>query len=183
MRLKQLNEEVFFASDPLVQVSPEDVEFLKENMARTGRLRSRVCAHPDAGDPLHEMFIVVKKDAYVRPHKHLTKVESLLVLEGLADAVFFDDEGAVADVIEMGEYAAGQSLKFFYRIAKPVYHTLIIHSDFLVFKEVGGGPFDKADTAFPAWAPAESDSASGRDYLKKVEHAAELFLKKKNGKN
>ncbi len=177
MRLKKFNEEVFFAEDSPVKVSREDIDFLKEHMARSGRARVRLCAHPDAQDVLHEMFIVLKKDGYVRPHKHLTKIESFLILSGLVDAVLLDEIGTVTEVIRMGDYSSG--LRFFYRMSRPAYHTFLIRSDFLVFKEVCNGPFEKSDTAFASWAPAESDSAAGRDYLLKVEMAAALSLKKK----
>jgi len=46
----------------------------------------------------------------------------------------------------MGELASGYP--FYYRLADPVFHTLKIHSDFLVFYEATTGPFVKASTVF-----------------------------------
>ena len=55
----------------------------------------RLCAHPAVDDRLHEMVIAMARETYVRPHKHVNKSESVHVIEGLADAVLFDDAGNV----------------------------------------------------------------------------------------
>lgn len=155
---------VFFAEGSLVRVGRLDIDSLKAAMNRSGRQRIRLCSHQAMEDKIHEMFIILKRDSYVRPHKHAAKMESLHILEGRADAVMFDDQGGVAQMIPMGDYASG--LQFYYRMTEPAYHTLLIKSDYLVFKETAGGPFDPADTSFPEWAPAEPDSEEGRRYLR-----------------
>ena len=162
---------VFFAEGDLVRVGRTDIDFLKKELAASGRLRMRLCAHRSMDEKIHEMFIVLKKEGYVRPHKHSVKTESLEILEGRADAVVFDDAGKVLEVIKMGDYASG--LQFYYRMPKPLYHTLLLKTDILVFKETADGPFDRAETSFPAWAPADADSKAGRDYLKDLEKRLE----------
>jgi hypothetical protein len=42
-------------------------------------------------------------------------------------------------------------------MAAPVFHTLIIRSDVLVFHETTNGPFDRRDTVFAPWAPQDGD--------------------------
>jgi hypothetical protein len=42
-------------------------------------------------------------------------------------------------------------------MAKAIYHMLLIHSDFLIFKETTRGPFVRDDTLFPDWAPDGKD--------------------------
>jgi hypothetical protein len=46
---------------------------------------------------------------------------------------------------------------FYHRLNKPIYHMLIIKTDFLVFHEITEGPFIKSNTIFPEWAPIEYD--------------------------
>ena len=131
----------------------------------------RLCTHQSTDEKIHEMFILLKKEGYVRPHKHSVKTESLEILEGRADAVIFDDAGGVLEVIKMGDYASG--LQFYYRMPKPRYHTLVLKTDTLVFKETANGPFDRAETLFPAWAPADADSDAGRGYIRDLEKSLE----------
>ena len=173
-KLKQENPEVYYAQEWPLKVSAKDIDALKGKMALAGRGRIRLCAHRDSSDSLHEMFIVVSRGNYVRPHKHLSKSESLQVLEGSADAVFFDEKGEIKEVVRMGDYRSG--LKFYYRMTTPAFHTLVLRSDFLVFKEVADGPFKKADTVFPNWAPEDGETPEARQYMKKLSDRVDRFL-------
>ena len=173
MRTKTLNPEVLVADEPIVQVSRADVEFLKASAAQNERKRIRLCTHPHVDDRLHEMLIVHAKEAYVRPHKHLNKTESVHIIEGLVDVIVFDDVGNIIEVIRMGDYASGY--RFYYRMSSPYYHTLLIRSDILVFHETTNGPFDPADTVFAPWAPAESDRDACAVFMEQVARAAERF--------
>lgn len=164
MRPSAHDSSVFIAEAGLSWISREDVEFLKRELARQARLRVRLCSHPSLADKIQEMLIVLKREGYVRPHKHLAKTESLHILEGRADAVIFEDDGRVAELVPMGDYASG--LKFFYRMSEPRYHTLVLKTDYLVFKETANGPFDRKDALFPDWAPSAPDSEEGRRYLR-----------------
>jgi cupin fold WbuC family metalloprotein len=114
------------------------------------------------------MLIVHEHGAYVRPHKHLGKTESAHVIEGLADVVVFDDHGEVSDVFSLGDYSSG--LSFYYRMATPTYHMLIIRSDVLVFHEITNGPFDRAKTVFAPWAPDDGDTDLIASFLAELDH-------------
>ena len=93
MQFKEINSEVLVANGPLTQVGREDIELLKKKAAENPRRRSRICAHRENDDRIHEMLIVLAADCYIRPHKHFGKSESLHLIEGSASAVFFDDAG------------------------------------------------------------------------------------------
>jgi cupin fold WbuC family metalloprotein len=164
--LTKLNDEVLVASSPLVQLGRADIEALKRQALTNPRCRIRICAHPDTADRLHEMLIVHTRGAYVRPHKHLQKSESVHIIEGEVNVVFFDDAGAVAEVVRMGDYGSGR--KFYYRIGGPRYHTLLITSEFLVFHEVTNGPFRREDTVFAPWGPEEADAAACAAFQQRV---------------
>jgi len=159
--------EVRYATDDIVLVDAGDVARLNAAAQQNPRRRIRLCAHLNVDDRLHEMIIVHTKDTYVRPHKHVGKSESFHVIDGEADVVVFDDDGGVREVIAMGPFASGRP--FFYRVAAPVYHTLLIRSDVLVFHETTGGPFRRADTLFAPWAPEDADAPAVRRFLADLE--------------
>lgn len=163
MPTRAINNEVLVADDPVVRVGREDIDLLRGRVRLTLRKRIRLCAHRDGDSPLHEMFIVLDGATYIRPHKHLGKAESLLVIQGEADAVFFEDSGAVREVVRLGDYGSGQ--RFYYRISDPFYHTLLLRSDPFVFHEATQGPFDRAQTVFAPWSPAEGDAAATRAFM------------------
>jgi cupin fold WbuC family metalloprotein len=162
-RARVESAEVRYATEPIVLLDAADVGSLKRDAAENTRRRIRLCAHHGVDDPVHEMLIVHSLGTYVRPHQHIGKTESFHVVEGDVDVVLFDDQGGVAVVIRMGAFASGRP--FYYRIAVPLFHTLLIRSEILVFHETTSGPFRRADTVFAPWAPEDGDSAAVRQYL------------------
>lgn len=159
----QVNPEVFIAEHGVVQVRKSHLDLLKTQASANPRQRARLCAHRSPEDRLHEMLIVLTRHVYIRPHKHLGKMESFHVIEGSAQVVFFQESGAIDEVIELGDAASGRS--FYFRIDDPRYHTQIITSEHLVFHETTNGPFNRADTVFAPWAPAENETEAVQEYL------------------
>ena len=174
MRIRKANDEVFYADEPIVRVGSPEIEFLKERAEQNERKRARLCAHTCTDDKLHEMVIVLKKEAYIRPHKHLNKTESFHIIEGMVDVVIFDEDGRIVDVVEMGDYSTARNL--YYRLSDPYYHTVLIRSDFLVFHETTDGPFDRSKSIFAPWAPEETDYTAGREYTMRLTQEVESFL-------
>ena len=171
MRFREHNAEVLYAEDPIVQVDREDIGFLVSRALKNPRKRIRLCAHRNVGDKLHEMLIVHGRDCYVRPHKHTAKTESFHIISGVVDIVLFDEAAQIIDVVLMGDYYTAR--KFFYRLADPYYHTLLIRSDYVVFHEITNGPFDRADTIFAPWAPIETDAVAVRSFMKELAKSVE----------
>jgi len=167
------NEEVLYAVDPIVRVNRQDIAELIRKAAGNARNRIRVCTHRNIEDRLHEMLIVHTRDTYVRPHKHLGRSESFHVIEGEVDVVIFDEAGAVADVLRLGSYSSGKT--FYYRIADPLYHTLLIRSDVIVFHESINGPFCREDMVFAPWEPEATDVAAQKEFLERVERDVAAF--------
>lgn len=176
MRVNQLNEEVLFAIGGSVDVGQRDIEELKERASDNQRKRIRLCAHQDIEDKVHEMLIVHTRDTYVRPHKHLTKCESLHVIEGAFDLVMFGEQGNITEIVPMGDYWSGKA--FFHRSMEPQYHTLLISSDYLVFHETANGPFNRFDTILADWAPDQSEGPAGREYMERLGEAVKSFLRR-----
>ena len=164
------NPEVLYPDEGgVVTVDAGTVADLKHGALKTARRRIRLCTHPDIDDRLHEMIIIHEKGTYVRPHKHPGKSESFHVIEGEVDVVIFDESGNVARVIPMGEYGSGRM--FYYRMAEPLFHTLVIHSDVLVFHETTNGPFQRDATVFAAWAPEEAEADKVKSFLARMNEA------------
>lgn len=169
--MRKINDEVYYTADPVTFVGGEEIAFLKARAAETPRKRTRLCTHdaPEAG--LHEMLIVHGQDAYIRPHRHLGKPESLHVMEGAATAVFFDETGAPNRWIRLGDGGAR-----YYRIDNAVFHALLIESDWFVFHEVTVGPFDPSRTEWAAWAPDGKDEAEAKRYSDRLREQAKNRL-------
>jgi cupin fold WbuC family metalloprotein len=157
--VRTVSDEVIEADEDVLRVDAAVLNDLKAAAARNPRKRIRICAHHGVADPLHEMLIVHARGAYVRPHKHMGKTESLHVVEGMADVVFFDEDGGIREVVPIGDAASGRT--FYYRLAAPWYHTLQVTSDVLVFHEVTNGPFRRERTVFALWAPEEGAEGVG----------------------
>lgn len=174
MKTKAESAEVLYSLDQIVTVDAAFLEQLKRDALLNPRKRIRLCAHRTVDDRVHEMIIVHTKDTYVRPHRHTGKSESFHVIDGTVDVVVFDDRGDVAQVIPMGPAGSGRA--FFYRIADPLYHTLLIRSDVLVFHEATTGPFRREETSFAPWAPDESDPAAVATFLQSVNARAAKYL-------
>ena len=166
IRFSEHNPEVLYAIDPIVQVDRADIEAMVARAEQNPRRRIRLCTHRDTRDPLHEMLIVHTRDTYVRPHKHVVKSEAFHIISGAVDVVLFDDVGKILAFVPMGDYASGR--KFYYRLADSLYHTLLIHSDRIIFHEVTNGPFNRGDTLFAPWSPEIDDVDAAREFMKKL---------------
>jgi cupin fold WbuC family metalloprotein len=167
---RKISDEVYYTDRDFTSVGPEEIAFLKARAAETPRKRTRLCAHPDPGHTLHEMLIVHGRDAYVRPHRHHGKPESLHVIEGTASALLFAQDGRLGRRIPMGPPGSGAA--FFYRVETAVYHSLVIDSEWFVFHEATSGPFDPAQTEWAPWSPDGKDEAAAARYLSDLRKAA-----------
>ena len=79
----------------------------------------------------------------------------------------FDDVGNVTQVVPMGQYDSGRI--FFYRLSDPVFHTVSIRSDHLVFHESTNGPFNPDKTVWAPWAPDETEESAVLEFMKSME--------------
>jgi cupin fold WbuC family metalloprotein len=179
MQINRINEEVFFANEPIVKVNQSCIYYLLEMMKLNKRKRIRLCAHEDIDNKIHEMIIILSKDTYIRPHKHLNKSESFHVIEGLVDVVIFDETGNIIEVVKMGDYSSGNN--FFYRLSNPYYHTPLIRSDFILFHETVNGPFNRSDNIEAPWSPDAISIPAQNDYLKMLTQAVDNFANSPKG--
>jgi cupin fold WbuC family metalloprotein len=174
IKLRKVNDEVFVAEAQIVRMGARQISFLKQQAARNARGRARICAHRSNHDSLHEMLIAISAESYIHPHKHLSKIESFHIVEGAVDVIMFDDAGSVIDVIELGDISTGRN--FYYRLSDSVFHTLLIHGDFLVVHEVTNGPFVREETILAPFAPPEGRREEVIAYIAGIARTAAMFL-------
>lgn len=164
--LKMMTTEAYQATDKIVHLSDRVFDFLGTAIHKSPRKRTRICTHRSVNEKLHEMFVIYNKATYVRPNKHLGKDESVYVLKGEADFIFFDDAGAPTQVVRMG--SSGDGLAYYCRVPAEVYHTIIMRSEEIVLFEGTPGPFNPAETLYADWAPAESEPIAVAAYIEEL---------------
>jgi cupin fold WbuC family metalloprotein len=175
MKLRELSNDVLVIDDPIVQIQQADLSELRERLCRSKSGRVRFSAHPGVDDTLHEMLILLQKGNYVRPHSHPGKSESFHIIDGQVDVIVFDETGQITQLIRMGDYQSGKT--FYYRLNKPLFHTVLVRSQTALFHETTNGPFSKGETVFPPWAPPEN-SGEAAAYLRQLEEKLNDFMKK-----
>ncbi len=173
--ITQESPEVFYTPEAIVVVGAAELEFLKERAKENPRRRSRLCTHGTPADAVHEMIIVHHRDCYVRPHRHRASGESLHVIEGTADVVAFDESGAITNTFEISEPSSAGA--FYYRMPAMQFHTVLITAEWLIFHEATRGPFVRANTQFPSWAPDGNAEDPVREYLAKIRKDIQRFRK------
>ncbi len=151
LHLARKNEETLISSVGNVRVDQDVIGTLSSLAKETVRRRIRLCAHQNEQEAVHEMFIVHPRRAYVPPHKHQDKSESIFILSGECDYFIFDENGDIREKIKMGDYYSEKP--FFFRQQNSEYHSLLIHSPELIFLEITKGPFHRKDTVEAPWAP------------------------------
>lgn len=171
--LKKINDEVFYTDAKITSINQEDIDFLKLNANKNKNKRIRICTHANDQDNLQEMFIALSNKTYIRPHKHYNKSESLHVIYGSADVIFFDDVGNIIKVINLSKESPKSS--FYYRIDKPIYHTFSIKSDYFIFHETTEGPFVKTNTDFASWAPQENEIKKIMEFNTQIKQKIKKF--------
>ena len=128
--------------------------------------------------PLHKthqanpqrMLNCLQPDSYIRPHRHLhpPKTETVLLIQGILQAIFFTDTGKLASthVLEAGGSDFGIDTE------PGVFHTFIALAPDTVFLEIKPGPYDATnDKDFASWAPAELSDEAGSYFINLKERA------------
>lgn len=154
----------------VVTVDEALISELRQAARTSPKKRARLCTHRDASSRLHEMIIALDQSTYVQPHRHSKKSESFHIIDGKARIILFHADGTVRGQVVLGDRSTGRA--FFYRIATPIFHTLLIESEVLILHETTNGPFVPGETEYAKWAPAENaDPALIDQYLRRLRTA------------
>lgn len=154
-KLLKKSNDVYQALGNIINIGQSEVNFLKAQIPFSSKGRVRINLHPNNNDLLHEMFIAISSHSYIRPHKHPIKSESFHIIYGEVDVVLFEDDGEIREVISLAHCKNGVS--FFYRISEPIFHTLVVKSEFVVLHEITNGPFNEGGAIFGSFAPDDMD--------------------------
>ena len=136
---------------------------LSEHSKNAQKKRARICAHNGVDAALHEMFIMLKKNSYVRPHRHHNKSESIHIVCGTLEVLFFDNSGAIQKRIELS--GDSNSSTYYIRYEGAIWHSVLVKSEEALFHETTNGPFKPEDTEYAEWAPIDSDNAKVIRYM------------------
>jgi len=174
------NKRLIFVVDDLVQLSSEVevnqkdilildrvwIDRIKKIASKNYSGKYRTCIHKSEKDNVHEMLIVHTSGAYVRPHKHRNNGESLQFIEGVGTAIIFNEDGSIKQAFKVGDPSSDNT--FYYCMGKSLFHTLIIDTEFLIFKETTKGPFIRENTIYPNWAPDGTNKTEIMTYISKI---------------
>lgn len=144
---------VFHNEDDICLVDKKRLDELKAFALTAKMKRARLCMHKSDDALLHEMLIVFHKDAIIKPHRHSIKTESYHIIYGELDVILFDANGAPTNIIQLGDLNSGKP--FMYRIECPIWHTVLIRTEFAAIHEVTNGPFKVEESEFAPWAPKD----------------------------
>jgi cupin fold WbuC family metalloprotein len=147
---------VFYNTHDSVEVGPDWYEKLKRHAYESESKRARLCLHHGPGEMVHEMIIVFHRAAISRPHRHRGKTESYHMIFGELDILLFDESGRPTRLVPMGDFASGKTQV--YRMNSPIWHSVIIRSEYAAVHEVTNGPFRAEESEFACWAPENPSS-------------------------
>lgn len=154
------------------------LECLIKAAEQSQRLRAHFNLHQSYQDSVQKLFIALKSDSYIRPHRHALdpKEECLIAIRGLMSLVLFSGQGEVDSITLFGseKYAQKNPIAYGVQIPANTWHTVIPLSDDAIIFEVKDGPFD-ANIAkeYAPWSPAEGSVNS----IKYFQALKELCIK------
>jgi cupin fold WbuC family metalloprotein len=166
---REINSEVSFFKD---QNSPnfdtESISELRAKFHQSPRQRYRLCFHKNEQETLHEMIVIYDAATYVRPGKHLGRAESLLLLEGVIDFYFFDDDGNPIRKIVLD--ANGKKGVKYLRVPPNTWHGMYMHKGSpCVIKETISGPYDRQTLLWAEWSPENLSENEVEEYYSAFE--------------
>ncbi len=157
--------EVIFNKKEIVKINDQTIQKLKQKALKNFSGKTRLCLHKNIRESLHEMIIVLCKNVYIKPHKHIKKTESFHVIEGSFFLVIFDKNGKKIESILID--GKKRKSNFICRINKNIWHMIVPITDFVVFHEVTNGPYiSKGNSVFASWAPKDDDYDGIKKFIK-----------------
>ena len=114
------------------------------------------------GDEFNRVVNFMMQDSYMQPHLHPgeEKIEHIYLIQGRTAVLFFDDRGAVQDVV-----ALEKGLVEYVEVPAFTWHTYVMLSKYVITYETMMGEYEpRTWKEFAEWAPPE-DSADSLSYL------------------
>jgi cupin fold WbuC family metalloprotein len=161
-RIRGSKTTAFTHTDQIILVDDLTIRKLKHAVLRDPLRRARLCLHRSTSDAVQEMIVVMHKDTYVRPHRHIGRTESVHIMEGRGTVIFFNASGKPVRSITLT--TDGNKGVFVYRLSYPRWHMFVPLTEFVVVHEVISGPHLKSGSESAAWSPDEHDIQGISDF-------------------
>lgn len=150
----------YFCRNYPVQVDQKTISQLKETFNKSNEISIRLCLHKNPQCLSHEMIVLIRSGEYYRPHKHLSKMDTMLIIEGELAVFTFDNDGGIIDYCRLMP-----GLSIIYKTAMNVYHAAYPISNTAIYFESREGPFTEAgDSVFAPWSPQPEDTKGINQY-------------------
>ena len=145
MRLKKnFQKEAEFKLGAIETIKWNDLNYLLSRASKLKRKRH----------PTQVMIICFKGFNYVQPHKHVGKrTESYHMIKGSMDVYLFENNGKLKEIIRLDANKNKKDSKFFYKLSKSIYHTILPRSKVTIYHEVLTGPFHEKYISYAKFAP------------------------------
>ncbi len=122
--------------------------------------------HQNDGESLQRMLNALQPGTYIQPHRHSTKVETLILIQGALGFLTFEDDGTIDSSRLV--FLSPQNGNIGIDCRAGYWHTFVAWAPDTVVLEVKSGPYDATDKEVAWWAPAEI-SSDGPSYLAALE--------------
>ncbi len=173
LQMSRETPECWVTAERPVAWGAEEAAFLSAARQESSRKRTRLLLHPERSHALQEMLVAYGRDTYIRPNRH-TYDESVQVVQGACDVLFFGERGAPGRVVRLG--GPGGTRPQYCRVPRAIWHTVLVRSDELVLFEAAEGPHDPSRTAWANFAPPESEMANVARYRAMLDGEAERLV-------
>jgi cupin fold WbuC family metalloprotein len=152
----------FFCLDDSVVVTKKEIEALKKESVKRGRIDLRLSLHKNSEADFHQMVIVLYREIFRHPHKHPLKEETYHVLEGRLGVVEFQKNGRVNRCTILDP-----KNQMLFRMQRDHWHVTIPLSPSVVFTEAKRGPFiSGTDNVLAPWITQELSHTMKTEYMK-----------------
>ena len=148
----------------MIKITTQLIDSVIDQARTSLRLRMNYNFHPELSDPVQRLLNALEPWTYIRPHKHITKEESFVLLRGTALAVVFNDDGSIRDHAVLSQANGILGIEF----EENSYHMLTALETGTVVYEIKEGPFvPHTEGSSASWAPQEG-TPGAKDFLAKV---------------
>ena len=151
------------------QLSEREIEEGLSQARSSSRHRYPKLLHKP-GDEFNRVFNFITRDSYMQPHLHPgeEKIEEIYIVEGKVATIFFDDQGAVRDVVLL-EKGGVECV----RVPAFAWHTYVMLTDGAITYETMMGVYDpRTWKEFASWAPTEVSPESST-YLESLRYTVQ----------
>ncbi len=149
----------------MLKITPGLLAVTTENARKSPRSRQHYNFHQSYQEPVQRLLNAMEPGSYFRPHNHIdsNKIEILLVLEGRAAIVLFDDSGNIIDHIILSK-DGNRGVELY----PEEWHMIIPLENGTVLYEIKEGPFiEEQKKVFVEWAPEEG-SPEAAEYVESI---------------